>query len=151
VRSEHAQKKDRDGCGRADEAERDGEERELVPPVVAEGDHADRDAERHPAQPRRHEPPRQRRDGEPAGEERQRIGGVPARRDVMVVRQLADRREDDDRNQAGDRETAQKNRRTPRKSLVRTGTMRTELAEFGASIMRPPPMYIATWPTTGCS
>ena len=118
---------------------------------MAEGDHADRDAERHPAQPRRHEPPRQRRDGEPAGEERQRIGGVPARRDVMVVRQLADRREDDDRNQAGDRETAQKNRRTPRKSLVRTGTMRTELAEFGASIMRPPPMYIATWPTTGCS
>ena len=44
-----------------------------------------------------------------------------------------------------------RNRRTPRKSLVRTGTMRTSLREFGASTMWPPPMYIATWPTTGCS
>jgi hypothetical protein len=118
---------------------------------VAEGDHADRDTQRYAAQPRRDEAPRHRREREPAGEKRQCVGRIPARGDVMVVRELADRREDDDRNEAGDRETAQKKRRTPRKSLVRTGTIRTELAEFGASIMRPPPMYMATWPTTGCS
>ena len=46
---------------------------------------------------------------------------------------------------------SRRDRRAPRKSLVRTGTMRTSLAEFGASIIWPPPMYIATWPTTGCS
>jgi hypothetical protein len=118
---------------------------------VAEGDHADRDTERYATEPRRDEAPCHRRDREPAREKRQRVRGVAARGDVVVVRKLADRREDDDRNEAGDRETAQKKRRTPRKSLVRTGTMRTELAEFGDSIMRPPPMYIATWPTTGCS
>jgi hypothetical protein len=146
-----SEENDRHGCGRADEAKRDREERELVPAIVAEGDHADRDTQRYAAQPRRDEAPRQRRDREPAREKRQRVRGVAARGDVVVVRELPDSREDDDRDEAGDPETAQKNRRTPRKSLVRTGTIRTELAEFGASIMRPPPMYMATWPTTGCS
>jgi hypothetical protein len=118
---------------------------------VAEGDHADRDAERQAAEPGGDEPPGQRGDAEPAGEERQRVCGVAADGEMVVVRELPDRREDDDRDEAGDREPAQKKRRAPRKSLVRTGTIRTALAEFGDSIMRPPPTYIATCPTTGRS
>jgi hypothetical protein len=118
---------------------------------MAEGDHADRDAGGHAAEPRRDEAPCERSETEPAREQRQRVGAVAARGNVMVVGELADRREDGDRDEAGDRETAQKKRRTPRKSLVRTGTMRTALAEFGDSTMRPPPMYIATCPTTGRS
>ena len=38
-----------------------------------------------------------------------------------------------------------RNVRTPAKSSVRTGTMRTSLAEFGASIISPRPRYIVTW------
>ena len=68
---------------------------------------------------------------------------------MVIVRELADRREEQDRDHPGKSEGSQKNLRTPRKSLVRTGTMRTSLAEFGASIIFPPPMYIATWPPTG--
>jgi hypothetical protein len=118
---------------------------------MAEGDHADRDAGGHAAEPRRDETARHGREREPTGEKRQRVRRVAARGNVVVVGELADRREDGDRDEAGDCETAQKKRRTPRKSLVRTGTMRTALAEFGDSIMRPPPMYIATCPTTGRS
>ena len=97
---------------------------------------------------------------EPAGEQRQRVGRVAGERDVVVVRELADRREEQDRDRSASRACEKastprrqtpKNLRTPRKSLVRTGTIRTSLAEFGASIIFPPPMYMATWPTTGCS
>jgi hypothetical protein len=118
---------------------------------MAEHNHAHEDAGSHAREPRGDEPACQRRSSEPACKQRQRIARVAAERDVMLVRELADRREDDDRNDAGERERSQKKRRTPRKSVVRTGTTRTSLAEFGDSIIRPPPMNMATWPTTGCS
>ena len=93
----------------------------------------------------------ERRCGEPRDEKREPVTRVPRGRKVAVMRQLADCREKDDRGRAGERRASQKKRRAPRKSLMRTGTMRTSLAEFGASIIWPPPMYIATWPTIGCS
>ena len=119
--------------------------------VVAEDDHADGDADRHAPEPGWQEPAGEAREHEPGGEQRQRVGRIAGERDVMVVRELADRREEKDRDRPGERERLQKNLRAPRKSLVRTGTMRTSLAEFGASIISPPPMYMATWPTIGCS
>jgi hypothetical protein len=91
------------------------------------------------------------RDGEPTDEQRQRVGGVPAHRDVMVVRELADRREREDRDRARDQKRSQKKRLAPRKSLVLIGTMRTSLRELGDSIIWPFPIAIETWPTTGCS
>jgi hypothetical protein len=120
--------------------------------VVAEDDHADEDADRHAAEPRRHEATAgHAREDEPRPEQWQHVRGITADRNVLVVRELADRREHHDRDRAGESEASQKNLRTPRKSLVRTGTMRTSLAEFGDSIIFPSPMYMATWPTTGCS
>ena len=135
----------------ADEDEGDGEERQLAPAVVREHDHADRDAERNAREPRRQEAPGEAGDEEPGREEREHVRREAADRDAAVVGQAADRREGDDRDRAADGEPRQKKRRTPRKSLVRTGTMRTSLREFGDSIILPPPMYIATCPTTGCS
>jgi hypothetical protein len=70
---------------------------------------------------------------------------------VVVVRELPDRRERDDRNRPCDEERSQKKRLAPRKSLVRMGTMRTSLREFGDSIICPFPIAIETWPTTGLS
>lgn len=119
---------------------------------MAENRRAQQDTGAHARKPRADETAvEERRRAEPAREQWQRIPGVAGRREVAVMRQLADRRERDDCDRAGEGGALQKNRRAPRKSLVRTETMRTSLAEFGASIMRPPPMYIATWPTTGCS
>ena len=118
---------------------------------MAERDHPRDHAERHAEEPRRDEPTRCVRDHEPGDEQRERISGVAARRDVVVVRELADRRERDDCDPAGDQERSQKNRLAPRKSLVRIGTMRTSLREFGASIICPLPSTIETWPTTGLS
>jgi hypothetical protein len=67
-----------------------------------------------------------------------RVRGVAAQRHAAVMRQLADRREDDDRDDTGDRKTRHRQKlRAPSKSLVRTGTMRTSLREFGASIISP--------------
>jgi hypothetical protein len=70
---------------------------------------------------------------------------------MPVVVEQPDRREDDDRECIGERGPDQKKRRAPRKSLVRIGTIRTSLREFGASIIMPPPIAIDTWPTTGLS
>ena len=119
--------------------------------VVAECDHPRDDAERHTREPRRHEAARRVRDGEPRDEQRQRVGGVAAERDMVVMRELADRRERDDRDRASGQERSQKKRLAPRKSLVLIGTMRTSLRELGDSIIWPPPIAIETWPTTGCS
>jgi hypothetical protein len=109
----------------------------------------DRRAQKDPAadaeEPRPHEAaPAERGGCEPAREQRQPVTRVTGGREMPVMGQLADRRECDDRNRTGEGRAPQKNRRAPRKSLVRTGTMRTSLAEFGASIIRPPPMYIET-------
>ena len=119
---------------------------------MAQNHRAQQDAGAHPDEPGRGEAAaEERRCGEPRDKERKRITRVARGREVTVMRQLADRREGDDRERAGKRRASQKKRRAPRKSLMRTGTMRTSLAEFGASIIWPPPMYIATWPTIGCS
>ena len=119
--------------------------------MVAEDESACQHPRGDAGEPRDEEAAAREDERPPRREERERVGGVAARRDAAVVLQPADRREGDDRDRAGEAERSQKNRRTPRKSLVRTGTMRTSLREFGASIIRPPPTYIATWPTTGCS
>ena len=80
---------------------------------------------------------------------------VAAGRETPVVRELADRREHDDRGCVGCRVPTghSKKRLAPRNSLARwlTGMIRTSLSEFGASIIIPLPMYIVTWPTTGRS
>ena len=141
-----------ESCGDgSDEHQRDDQEHELVPVVVAERDHPRDDAERHANEPGWDEAAGCVRDGEPGDEQRQRIGRVAAERDVVVVRELADRREREDRDGAGDQERSQKKRLAPRKSLVLIGTMRTSLREFGASIICPFPIAIETWPTTGLS
>jgi hypothetical protein len=88
--------------------------------------------------------PEEERRAEPTRKERQRIPRIAGRGEVAVMRELPDRREGDDGKRARERGASQRNRRAPRKSFVRTGTMRTSLAEFGDSIMRPPPMYMAT-------
>ena len=111
---------------------------------MAERDHPRCDAEGDPPEPRREEPPRQVRNREPRHEQRQCIRGVAAGRDVVVVRELADCRERDDRDSSGDQERPQKNLRAPRKSLVLIGTTRTSLREFGDSIINPPPSAIET-------
>jgi hypothetical protein len=134
-----------------DEDESDEQERELVPVVVAERDHPRHHAERHAHKPRRDEAARRVRNGEPRDEQRQRVGGIAAQRNVMVVRELADRREGENRHRTGDEQCSQKKRLAPRKSLVLIGTMRTSLFEFGASIIWPFPIAIETWPTTGLS
>lgn len=135
----------------ADEDERDDEERELRPAVVAERDHPRCHAEGHPREPRRHEATCCIRDGEPRDEQRQRVGGIPTERDVVVVREPADRREREDRDGSRDQERSQRKRLAPRKSLVLIGTMRTSLRELGASIIWPFPIAIETWPTIGRS
>ena len=119
--------------------------------VVTERDHPRDDAEGHADEPRRNEAASHRRDGEPRNEQWQRVGGVAAERDVVVVRELADRREREDGYCAGDQQRSQKKRLAPRKSLVLIGTMRTSLRELGDSIICPFPIAIETWPTTGCS
>jgi hypothetical protein len=119
--------------------------------VVAERDHPRDYAERDAREPRRNEAARQVRDGEPGDEQRQRVRRVAAERDVMVVGELADRREGEDRDRARNEERSQRKRLAPRKSLVLIGTMRTLLREFGASIIWPFPIAIETWPTTGLS
>jgi hypothetical protein len=91
------------------------------------------------------------RDGEPCDEQRQRVGGVAAKRDMVVMRELTDRREGDDRNRTGEEKRSQKKRLAPRKSLVLIGTTRTSLRELGASIIWPFPIAIETCPTTGLS
>jgi hypothetical protein len=119
---------------------------------VPENRRTQQDAGAYAGKPRANETAAEEgRCAEPARKQWQRIAGVARRGEVAMMRQLADRRERDDCDRAGESGAPQKNRRAPRKSLVRTGTMRTSLAEFGASIIRPSPMYIATCPTTGCS
>ena len=119
---------------------------------MAEHGGAQKDSGGDPSEPGRQEAALEERcRSKPAGEERQRVARITDGRQVTVVGQLADRRERDDRKRAGEGGASQRNRRAPRKSLVRTGTMRTSLAEFGDSIIRPLPMYIDTCPTTGCS
>jgi hypothetical protein len=135
----------------ADEDERHEQERELVPVVVAERDHPHDDAERDARDPRWDEAARRVRDGEPRDEQRQSVGGVAAERNMVVMRELTDRREGDDRNRTGEEKRSQKKRLAPRKSLVLIGTMRTSLRELGASIIWPFPIAIETWPTTGLS
>jgi hypothetical protein len=119
----------------SDEDERNEQERELVPVVVTEHDHPRHYAERDAGEPRQDEAARGVRDREPREEQRQRVGRVTAERDVVVVRELADRREGEDRDRTGDQEGSQRKRLAPRKSLVLIGTMRTSLREFGASII----------------
>jgi hypothetical protein len=112
---------------------------------VTENRRAQQNAGGDTGEPGRDEAPtEERRRAKPAGEQGQRVARVAGRRKVTMVGQLADRRERDDRQRPGKGRASQKNRRAPRKSLVRTGTTRTSLAEFGDSIIRPPPMYIET-------
>ena len=118
---------------------------------VLQDERANRDARRDAEQPRRQEPTAGERERAPAAEQRQRIRRVAGERDSVVVGELADRREREDRDDAGNEQRSQKNLRAPRKSLVLTGTMRTSLWEFGASIISPLPSAIETWPTTGLS
>lgn len=70
---------------------------------------------------------------------------------MVVMGELTDRREREDRDRPTDQERLQKNPRAPRKSLVLIGTMRTSLRELGDSIIWPFPIAIETWPTTGLS
>jgi hypothetical protein len=102
-------------CGNdSDEDQRNEQERELVPVVVAERDHPRDDAERHAEEPRRDKAPPCGRDGEPRDEERQRVGRIAAERDVVVMGELADRREREDRDGAAEKQCSQKNLRAPR-------------------------------------
>jgi len=119
--------------------------------IVTERNHPRDDAEGHAREPRRDEAAGHRRDGEPRNEQWQRVGGITDERDMMVVRELADRRERDYRHGTGDQQRLQKKRLAPRKSLLLIGTMRTSLREFGASIIWPFPIAIETCPTTGLS
>jgi hypothetical protein len=118
---------------------------------MAERDHPRDHAEGDAGEPRRDEAAGQVRDDEPGDEQRQGVGRVAAERDVVVVRELADRRERENRDRTRDQERPQRKRLAPRKSLVLIGTMRTSLREFGASIIWPFPITIETWPTTGLS
>jgi len=69
---------------------------------MAEHDHADDDAERHADQPRRDEASRCVRDDDPGAQQRKKVRGVTAERDSAFVGELADRREDDDGDCAGE-------------------------------------------------
>ena len=119
---------------------------------MAEHDTADRDTEDGADEPGREKPAAEAGERrEPTGGERQHVANIAVQRQVAVVIEQPDRREEDDRQRIGEGEPGQKKRRAPRKSLVRTGTIRTSLREFGASIIMPPPIAIETWPTTGLS
>jgi hypothetical protein len=118
---------------------------------MPERDHSRDHPERHSGEPRRDETAGPVRNCEPRDEQRQRVGRIATERDMVVVRELPDRRERADRDQACNEERSQKKRLAPRKSLVRMGTMRTSLREFGDSIICPFPIAIETWPTIGLS
>ena len=79
---------------------------------------------------------------------RQRIARIARRMEPALVGEQADRDEDEDRDGVRDRRSQghATNRRAPRKSEARIGTTRTSLAEFGDSIIIPPPRNIATCP-----
>jgi hypothetical protein len=81
---------------------------------MAEHDHPRRDPERDSGEPRRDEAARRVRGGEPPDEQGERIGRVATERQVVVVRELADRREGEDRNGSAEEERPQKNLRAPR-------------------------------------
>jgi hypothetical protein len=74
---------------------------------VPEDRGADQNAGRDADEPGLDEAPaEERRRGKPPGEERQRVVGIAAERHVPVVRELPDRREDDDREPVGHDVTA---------------------------------------------
>jgi hypothetical protein len=98
----------------ADKRERDEQERQLPEAVVPERDRARGDAERDAEQPRREEAAGRIRDGEPGSEERQRVRGVTADGEAVVMRELADGREREDRGRSAAEQRPQKNLRAPR-------------------------------------